>query len=198
MDWRPNGKIIIKQSTCIIHLHFSVLNLHCALYKQYILDVQTYKRYYCHLQAEWKTAVFKNRRLETHLLVHHRGGERVHLDGNKWGISVEVASRSSIQLRTISNGPYHVEQGDVGAVELVGNQGGRSRDIRDTSSPWINTEPGAAEHILELFGHEGGALLDPCTHREKCHFHPQEEVEELYTCQRTINKDLDVLKIKKD
>ena len=117
-----------------------------------------------------KLLFFKTRRLETHLLVHHRGGERVHLDGNKWGISIEVASRSSIQLRTISNGPYHVEQGDVGAVELVGNQGGRSRDIRDTSNPWINTKPGTADHFLELFGDEGGTILNPCTHRGNATF----------------------------
>lgn len=104
---------------------------------------------------------------KTHLLVHHRRGESVHLDGNKRGVSIRVASRSSIQLRTIGQGSRHIEQGDVGAVELVErDQGGRSSDIRDTPSPWINTEPGTAEHVFELSSNISGVAFDPCTHRE--------------------------------
>ena len=99
--------------------------------------------------------------------MHHRRGESFHLDGYKRGFSVEVASRSSIQLRTIGKGPCHIEQGDVGAVELVErDQGGRSSDIRDTSSPRINTESGTAEHVFELSSNVSGVAFDPCTHRE--------------------------------
>ena len=94
--------------------------------------------------------------------MHHRRGESVHLDGNKLGVSVGVASRSSIQLRIIGQGSRHIEQGDVGAVELVErDQGGRSSDI-----PWINTEPGTAEHVFELSSNISGVAFDPCTHRE--------------------------------
>ena len=104
---------------------------------------------------------------KTHLLVHHRRGESVHLDGNKRGVSIRVASRSSIQLRTIGQGSRHIEQGDVGAVELVErDQGGRSSDIRDTSSPRINTEFGTAEHVFELSSNISGVSFDPCTYRE--------------------------------
>ena len=104
---------------------------------------------------------------KTHLLVHLRRGERAHLDGNKRRVSIEVASRSSIQLRTIGQGSRHIEQGDVGAVELVErDQGGRSSDIRDTSSPRINTESGTAEHVFELSSNISGVALNPCTHRE--------------------------------
>ena len=104
---------------------------------------------------------------KTHLLVHHRRGESVHLDGYKRGVSIGVASRSSIQLRTIGQGSRHIEQGDVGAVELVErDQGGRSSDIRDTSSPRINTEFGTAEHVFELSSHISGVSFDPCTYRE--------------------------------
>ena len=104
---------------------------------------------------------------KTHLLVHHRSGERVHLDGNERRVSIEVASRSSIQLRTIGQGSRHIEQGDVGAVELVErDQGGRSSDIRHTSGPWIDTKLGAAEHIFELSSNISGVAFNPCTYRE--------------------------------
>lgn len=102
----------------------------------------------------------------THLLMHHRRGESVHLDGNKLGLSVVVDSRSSIQLRTIGKGPSHIEQGDVGAVELIeGNQGGRSSGIGRISSPGINTKLGTAEHVFELSSNISGVAFDSCTHR---------------------------------
>ena len=104
---------------------------------------------------------------KTHLLVHHRRGEGVHLDGYKRGVSIGVASRSFIQLRTIGQGSRHIEQGDVGAVELVErDQGGRSSDIRHTSGPWINTKLGTAEHVFELPSNKSGVAFNPCTHRE--------------------------------
>ena len=104
---------------------------------------------------------------KTHLLVHLRRGERAHLDGNKRRVSIEVASRSSIQLRTIGQGSRHIEQGDVGAVELVErDQGGGSSGIGHTPSPWINTKPGTAEHVFELSSNISGVSFDPCTYRE--------------------------------
>ena len=101
----------------------------------------------------------------THFLMHHSRGEGLHLDGYKRGVSIGVASRSSIQLRTIGKGPCHIEQGDVGAVELVErDQGGRSCGIGNTPSPRINTKPGTAEHVFELSSNISGVVFDPCTH----------------------------------
>ena len=103
--------------------------------------------------------------------MHHRRGESFHLDGYKRGFSVEVASRSSIQLRTIGKGPCHIEQGDVGAVELVErDQGGRSCGIGNIPSPWINAKLGTAEHVFKLSSNISGVAFDPCTHQRDVTF----------------------------